>query len=861
MFNQEQPPRRRSLFRMLPSPISDSSTTEVFDRAFSEAMVPPELPSPHTPLPPAAATAKLPRSLTAEDMYRLAAEGKAAPNFSRVSSSTAKLDDVRAHIDAPQRTISSGSESSMSIHSSEMSYAPPRQPYVPEILHQALRKPVADDQVLISRRLARANIIAVPLLVLLNLGLLAYILLSGLKASAPTVQQQTTVLYSAAIEAANNNTVQLTTDARLGVNRPAPTATFEVVNDRSELRSTSFRLSSRGMIDNQAIQFGAYPELPTHATDNDWARASFVSTATIGASLLDDSTGAGGNRRLLDTGTLPPTVLHLTSHCVLLNGSTIVGNDLAVSGKLVVNGTTKLDVASAKQLNVSGVLFASELQATTLTIQQRIVSESMRLSTLLSTNISATSVETSSLTATSISTTTLEVSGQFSVPAFNVAALTATVVSAGSLTAGFVSTGALTATSMSVSGAIDAGSMTTSGAIESGSITTSGSVDAGSMTTTGTIEAGSVSASGAIESASITTFGAIESASITTTGAIESGSLTTSGLIDAGSITTSGAIESGSITTTGLIDAGSMTTSGAIESGSITTSGLIDAGSISTTSLIASASISSVSIRGTSMSAAALSAASGFFTNDLSVATVNATSITSTSLNVTSLTAASLSSGSVSVGAVTAQTLTVQGAALLQGSLNVEGQITLFGVVPIGAIISHYVDLSGADGLARIKQLGFAVCDGTTPVSQGISNPVISVATPDLNSNQYFLRGAQLGQTGVIQQDAMQNHTFVLSVAGDHMHTISQSSNHTHAVSGTGRNCGGGSEQCIGTDAGPWSGQTAYGGAHSHTASTAGQHVHEVHGPFTSSAATSDARVASETRPKNMAVLFIMRVK
>jgi hypothetical protein len=40
------------------------------------------------------------------------------------------------------------------------------------------------------------------------------------------------------------------------------------------------------------------------------------------------------------------------------------------------------------------------------------------------------------------------------------------------------------------------------------------------------------------------------------------------------------------------------------------------------------------------------------------------------------------------------------------------------GVVPVGTILSHYIDLAGSDDLARIRALGFALCDGTTAVSQ-----------------------------------------------------------------------------------------------------------------------------------------------
>ncbi len=90
------------------------------------------------------------------------------------------------------------------------------------------------------------------------------------------------------------------------------------------------------------------------------------------------------------------------------------------------------------------------------------------------------------------------------------------------------------------------------------------------------------------------------------------------------------------------------------------------------------------------------------------------------------------------------------------------GNLVVGGFVPVGTILAHYIDISNADQLSAIKGAGFALCDGTTAVSQGISNPIITAALPNLNNSGRFLRGANPGNSGVLQ--AMDWKTF--SVAG-----------------------------------------------------------------------------------------------
>ena len=60
---------------------------------------------------------------------------------------------------------------------------------------------------------------------------------------------------------------------------------------------------------------------------------------------------------------------------------------------------------------------------------------------------------------------------------------------------------------------------------------------------------------------------------------------------------------------------------------------------------------------------------------------------------------------------------------LTAASMSTAGVVTAqkyigFGVVPIGTVLSHYVDMTNADNVAAVRARGFAICDGTTPAAQ-----------------------------------------------------------------------------------------------------------------------------------------------
>lgn len=94
--------------------------------------------------------------------------------------------------------------------------------------------------------------------------------------------------------------------------------------------------------------------------------------------------------------------------------------------------------------------------------------------------------------------------------------------------------------------------------------------------------------------------------------------------------------------------------------------------------------------------------------------------------------------------------------------------------VPIGTIIMSYTGaITGAATLSQIRAAGFATCDGTTASSQGISDPTITSAMPNLDSSQRFFCGhdSTAGSTG---DDQLQTHTHTVPNL-DTVHYVSSS--------------------------------------------------------------------------------------
>ncbi|MCA9424308.1 MAG: hypothetical protein KC994_04510 [Candidatus Omnitrophica bacterium] len=219
--------------------------------------------------------------------------------------------------------------------------------------------------------------------------------------------------------------------------------------------------------------------------------------------------------------------------------------------------------------------------------------------------------------------------------------------------------------------------------------------------------------------------------------------------------------------------------------------------------------------------------------------------------------------------------VTYEGTVILprQRILSAPYALATLGMVPIGSIIAHHADLSGAAGLTALRNSGFALCDGTTAASQGVENPIITGALPNLNVGNgtgRFLRGTT-GTTGALQDDQFQGHHHSSPAHGHttsaepHTHTWSQSS-HRHSIT-TGEGDGDPRNKVADGDK---------NGKPDHTAETEGAQANisinntavsitvqpasvNVGDPIQGN--NGSLGVGNETRPKSTTILWIMRVR
>jgi len=152
------------------------------------------------------------------------------------------------------------------------------------------------------------------------------------------------------------------------------------------------------------------------------------------------------------------------------------------------------------------------------------------------------------------------------------------------------------------------------------------------------------------------------------------------------------------------------------------------------------------------------------------------------------------------------------------------------GVVGLGSIIAHTTHLPGSATVEEMRALGFAVCDGSTPGAQGIGDAVLNDPTPDLNGPGLFLRGSG-GPSGVVQEDATAVNDLQI-----------QDDGHAHQ-SPVGYFCG--------TGTGPTINRAFWDEV------CAGDLVPNV--PASSN--VSLVADAEETRPANMSVVWLIRVR
>lgn len=172
------------------------------------------------------------------------------------------------------------------------------------------------------------------------------------------------------------------------------------------------------------------------------------------------------------------------------------------------------------------------------------------------------------------------------------------------------------------------------------------------------------------------------------------------------------------------------------------------------------------------------------------------------------------------------------GVATPEVKLAVDGAISGFGIVPIGSIIPWHKSIPGVPALPD----GWVECNGQ--VLEATGSPLHGQVIPDLNASGRFLRGAT--ESGILQDDMMQNHRHLDS---GHYHSFNLSNN--------GYPDGHSDRTANNYWMEHWRGNNIWKNTNTTHA--------DLQGP--SDWGGNTPRVGNETRPVNMSVVWIMRVK
>lgn len=185
---------------------------------------------------------------------------------------------------------------------------------------------------------------------------------------------------------------------------------------------------------------------------------------------------------------------------------------------------------------------------------------------------------------------------------------------------------------------------------------------------------------------------------------------------------------------------------------------------------------------------------------------------------------------------------------------------------PIGSVEAFHKSMPGTPALPW----GWVECDGQ--VLADPESPYNGQTMPDLNNTGKFLRGSLTSGTNQVEDIGPHTHTGTTSTDGSHNHTGSTGSvNSTNGRVvpwddnfGTDKMNAANTGQLINTPPGgggiPWDGLATVGNFittidqldHTHAISTDGSHNHTF---------TTSANAGTETRPTNMSVVWIIRVK
>jgi len=207
---------------------------------------------------------------------------------------------------------------------------------------------------------------------------------------------------------------------------------------------------------------------------------------------------------------------------------------------------------------------------------------------------------------------------------------------------------------------------------------------------------------------------------------------------------------------------------------------------------------------------------------------------------------------------------------------DLQAKVDLLSELPLGTIIPWVIkpSLETDDGLAADVPLGWVRCDGNVIPEPSVWHGSL---TPNLNGEGLFMRGGADSSVLEVEQDQMQDHIHV-----DSGHTHSDSG-HTHSDSGHSHTDAGHTHPYSDTytdwpsNIGPHDGDSQgelenFGVDHSKTSSSSQANIQSSVANIqtayasiqTSSSGiggiTEEYRRGSETRPKNMKVVYLIRV-
>jgi len=207
---------------------------------------------------------------------------------------------------------------------------------------------------------------------------------------------------------------------------------------------------------------------------------------------------------------------------------------------------------------------------------------------------------------------------------------------------------------------------------------------------------------------------------------------------------------------------------------------------------------------------------------------------------------------------------------------NIQARVDLLSELPLGTIIPWVIkpSLDTEDGLAADIPLGWVRCDGNVIPEPSIWHGSL---TPNLNGEGLFMRGGPDSSVLEVELDQMQDH---IHVDSGHSHS---DAGHTHSDAGHIHTDAGHTHPFVDiytdwpSNSGPHDGDSQgslenFGVSHSKATSSSQASIQSSQANIQTSSAsiqasssgiggiTEEYRRGSETRPKNMKVIYLIRV-